>query len=297
MARVLMCLAMLLLAVTVANAVPASHAASGASNSDRIVRGPTYRYILREDHGGPVCGHMLRVFNVKFTRLWDSHPLPSSKSGGRDYSAPSKYAFSLLPGAVHNTKATFVMRFSAQPTSSEFSAIDWREGRAILGGCPNCPWDHVSLPIIVAHFDFDNDGTIDTVIKQQFFGGYPHAGDSLEYLTVWRGQNLTIRDTADMTILDHPKDRTLTPIIASGTYLRPFIYRGQAYVARYVQNIRQAGNLDSEPTAVPWTQAPQSEDMLVEQYSYSGQKEKITGRPTWDVHRICDFTMKQLDER
>lgn len=292
MHHVLTSLTMWLLLVSAACAAPSAHGASGTPNVFQT--GPTYHYILKQDKNPAVCKHMLRAFNDRFTHLWDAPLMPWSKSD-QSYSSSSKYAFPLLPGVKHSTEATYEMRFSAQPTSPEFSAIHWKEGNAILGGCPasECPWDYKLLPILVAHFDYDNDGTIDTVIKQQFFAGYSLKDRSQEYLIVWRDQSLTIQDLTDMSKLMHPQNPTLEPISSSGLYLRPFIYAGHAYVARYVY--ADPGDSDTTANSVPWFMTPKTQDMLVQQYSFTGQKQQFTGRPEWTVHTICDFEMKPLN--
>jgi hypothetical protein len=288
MQRALVLIAASLLAVVIASAAPLPRVVSVAPQT--TLRGQTYRYILKENRNPEVCGHMLRVFNDKFTHLWDAPPMPWSKKN-QDYAADSKYAFELLPGVEHSTAATFEMRFSAQPTSPEFSAIHWKEGRGIPGGCPageTCPGE-APQPILVADFDIDNNGTIDTVIQQQFFGGYRRARDSQEYLIVWRSQNFTIRGVADIWKLEHPMNQALTPIISLDMYARPFIYAKQTYVARYVQDLGQSADLTS------WTKPPAREDMLVQRYSFTGRKEKKTGRSQWTAWTVCDFRMKQVN--
>jgi hypothetical protein len=278
MFRRLLTLAMFPLMISVASAYPS----------------PTYRYVVKEGRNQPVCQHMLSVFNSKFARPWYAPPMPWSKTD-QNYSANSKYAFPLLSGVKHSTKDTFRMRFLAQPTSPEFSEIHWKEGDALLGGCPagkTCPGEGPD-PILIAHFDFDNDGATDTVIVLGSFPGYPAALDYDQvYLTVWRGQTFTPQGIPDLWKLDHPANATLTPIITSGLYLRPFMYEGHVYIASYRQHYSQ---LDSDPDAIPdasWT--PSREDMLVQQYFFAGDKEKITGRPKWSIRTICDFGMKNL---
>lgn len=64
MARVLMRATMLLLIMSVAGAAQSSRAASGASTT--VVRGPAYRYVLKQDQTSGVCKRMLSVFNEKF---------------------------------------------------------------------------------------------------------------------------------------------------------------------------------------------------------------------------------------
>ena len=249
------------------------------------IKGPTYRYILKDSRNPVLCGHMVHVFNTKFTHLWDAPPIWADE-GDPVYSAHSVYAFPMLPHLKHSSESTFIMRYSKVPMSADFSAIPWKEGRATLGGCPpggTCPSDNIIIPILVAHFDFDNDGTVDTVIKDGFSVGYPWAphqqgGDS-EHLIVWRAQLLNIVDTPSLWKLSHPSAKSFTPITLTGTYLRPFVYAGKVFVASYE------------------TDSPSQEHMFVEQYNFTGRKQDITGWPEWSAITICDFRMKQLSAR
>lgn len=251
-----------------------------------IIKGPTYRYILKDSRNTALCGHMLHVFNTKFTHLWDFPPI-FAHAGDPVYSAHSVYAFRMLPHSRHSSESTFIMRYSKVPTSAEFSAIPWEEGRATAGGCPpggTCPSDNIPIPILVAHFDFDNDGTVDTVIKDGFSVGYPWAPhqqgwDYSEHLLVWRAQLLNISDTPSLWTLEHPSAKSLTPITLTGSYLRPFVYAGKVFVASYE------------------TDSPSREHMYVERYSFTGRKQDITGWPEWSATKICDFRMQQLSAR
>lgn len=295
MPRVRISIAMLLLCAAGVAAGSISRSASGAH--DLIIRGPTYRYGLKASRNSAVCQNMLRVFNADFAHLWNAPSLPWSKNDAA-YSADSKYAFPLLPGIDHSTGATFEMRFSAQPTSPEFSSIHWKEGTAITGGCPAgkvCAREGPE-PILVAHFDFDNDGTIDTVIKHGFSRGYRHVSGVDEYLTVLRDQTIEGEGVVDLTKLVRVHNGESAPVVW-GSYLRPFIYQRTAYVARYVQNLGISDGGDSEPVPRPWTTPPDREDMLVQQYFSTEQKQNTTRRPEWAMRTICDFEMKQVSNR
>lgn len=293
MLRAMLVLVALLLSVSIGNATALSDAVSDVSKV--VVRGPVYRYSIKEGAHVGVCTHMLRVFNNNFTHLWNAPPMPWSKTD-LTYSANSKYAFPLLPGVRHSTRATFEMRFSAQPTSPDFSAIHWKEGMGTPGGCPAgavCPGEEPE-PILVGHFDFDNDGTVDTVIQQAFFRGYRLASKSQQYLIVWRNQMLTIQGVADLWKLSHPKNPALNPIIMLGMYFRPFSYMKHTYVAQYVQDFGEPEGANVEPVPIPWTQPPRHEDMLIQQYSFAGKRDGI-GRPKWTIDTICDFKMTKLN--
>ncbi|WP_139351742.1 hypothetical protein [Rhodanobacter sp. C06] len=246
----------------------------GTSLANMVIKGPTFQYVLRKDHDPIVCKHIMQVFNDKFTHLFDAHLLIDST-----FSANSIYAFPRLPGVQHSARSTAEMALSAQPTSPEFSTIHWNEGRATPGGCPvgqKCVVEEPS-PILVGYFDFDNDGSVDTVIKggSTFFSSYPNMAKTHEFLIVWRGQRLKISGIANEWDLAHPADRVRTPIIIYGTYLRPFIYRGITYVASY--------GADGD-----------KEVMAIDKYSFTGRTDAVTGRPQWSGDAVCDLEMKRL---
>jgi hypothetical protein len=247
-----------------------------------------YIYVLKENHDPKVCGRMLDVFNQKFAHLWDYAPVHWTKNS-------AEYEFPALPGQSPNAESNYRVWYSAFPTSPEFSAINWRRGFAVLGGCPigkTCPGEGPEL-ILAAHFDFDNDGSKDTVIKTgTFFQGYDAMFVAEEHLIVWRGQTLAITETSLLWNLEHPKDNKLSAIIISGMYLRPFIYQDTTYVARYVPYFTEGHDQESGPPPYP-----SREDMLIERYHFSGLKDDITGRPNWATNTICDLRMKRLNNR
>lgn len=249
-----------------------------------------YNYVLEENHNPEVCRHMLVVFNQKFTHLWD-YP-PTHWTGNP---AESEYEFPALPGVRRNDEVNDEVWYSAFPTSPEFSAIHWKQGRAVPKGCPVgqlCPGEGPRR-ILVANFDFDNDGSVDTVIKNGFFAGYNAMFKGLEILEVWRGQTLTITDTPSLWDLAHPKDKDLTPIIMFGMYLRPFIYLHITYVASYVPRFKEKSEPNQGAGPPPY---PIREDMLIKRYHFDGRKDQI-GRPQWSSDTICDLQMKRLNDR
>jgi hypothetical protein len=282
----------LLLVLSAIGITPLVH--SETALADIIFKGPVFQYTLREDHDPVVCKHMLRVFNDKFSHPWDSLELTDSA-----YSADSKYAFPRLSGVQHSAQITFDMQFSAQPTSPEFSAIRWNEGRVIPGGCPEgktCSAASRPEPVLVAYFDFDNDGSKDTVVKigSSFFPGYARMSWAQEFLIVWRGQQLEITNTSNLWDLEHPADKRLRPIIKWGyVYVRPFIYRGITYIASYAPSFRDDSGQNLNRYMPPY---PIREDIFIEKYSFTGQMETTTGRPQWTTNTICDLGMKRLKD-
>jgi hypothetical protein len=256
---------------------------------DMIIPGPTFHYTLKEDHSPLVCKHMLRVFNAKFVHPWDAPELVS-RFNDPPYSAAGRYTFPRLPGVQHSISATFKMRFSAWPTSPEFTAIHWKEGRDINSRCPqgqSCTGEGAT-PILVAYFDFDNDGSADTVIKSAFNSD---KYSTLDILEVWRGQGLKQSGALSLRALEHPQNKNLTPVVVSGLHLRPLIYRGMTYVASYKSHFAPTHGQEYEPSSD--SIHPIREDMLVERYRFTGQKDR-TGQPEWTAETVCDLRIKRL---
>lgn len=273
--------------LTISVTAVASQSPADLNPDDTGVPGPTYKYSLVEGQSLPVCKHMLGVFNSKFANLWNPPDL-ISPTGTPNYSANSKLVFPLLPGVKHSAEASFQMRLSAWPASPVFAAIHWREGRAVFGGCPKgktCGGEG-PVPILVAYFDFDNDGTTDTVVQLAFISGKYSTEDVFD---VWRGQALKMDGAPSLWALQHPQNKELTPIMMQATYLRPFIYHGITYAATYKPHFAPThGEYETSPIPL----LPLREDMFIGRYHFAGRRDQI-GRPEWSSDTVCDLRMKR----
>src|SRR5882724_10053584 len=192
---------------------------------------PTYTYRPTVSHDANLCDHERAILNRDFRRLWEAPPLGLADEN--HYSESSAGSFLTRPGASLQQGDRFLVRYSAIPTNSEYSAITWEQGRVIDAtsedrppvGAPSIATTRI---VLVAHFDFDNDGTMDTVVKDGFSQGYNAmalgGGNDLfsERLWVWRG-----RDQAVDAALPWPAlvagNRTSTPnpILVTASYVRP----------------------------------------------------------------------------
>lgn len=126
-----------------------------------------YRYVLDKGEGLKVCGRMQDVLNRNFAYPWKRPPL-IKYADDPNYGPGSAFSFPKLPGVVHDDRVTLAMSYSRLPTSAEFEAIGWIEGRVrnrVAGS-------ETALPILLADIDLDNDGRRESVIKNSFMQDY-----------------------------------------------------------------------------------------------------------------------------
>ena len=261
---------------------------------------PVYNYKLGMSKNKDLCVHMLDVFNTKFRRLWDVDILTSDDDPR--YGPTSRYAFPTLPGVTHTSRMTFDLAYSRVPTSTEFDAVDWWEGRATLGrpledGTQST--ETSGIPILVAQFDFDNDGQIDTVIKYGSGAGYRHmvygkgaSGLFAESIVVWRGRRWQpLPGAAFASIIGIANRANDRPIAATESYFRPFIFRGRTYVATYDVDLGPNGSaMERSPFR------PANETMKVETYELAPERASSADVPAWKKTVICRFSMIQVSK-
>ena len=249
---------------------------------DRTLR-YTYRLQNSQDAQNPVCAHTIEVFNRDFSALWDTDRWSATDA---NFAADGKYAFPRIKGVEHQEGVTSDMRFSKIPSSPEFDVIPWSEGRAVIS------LQQPPVPILMAYFDFDNDGHIDTVIKLGFNRGYDYTTYSgnvfQEYLVVFRGKQVAAQPILNLQLAPVPGEET--PVIANATYERPFVYQGRTYVAQYDEDLGSDFDAGKKP---PYK--PISETMTILSYTFSGSTEPTTGKPNWDQKTLCTFSMLQTD--
>jgi len=196
---------------------------------------------------------------------------------------------------------TFDMRYSKIPSSPEFDAIKWKEGRAIIGAPSGAdpdkyPGAKTELPILVAYFDFDNDGQIDTVVKNGFNRGYSYMsngkGDGLleEYLMVFRGQKLEFTNLPSLWAIQNEAPIPQQPVSSnSTTYIRPFIYNVHTYVARYDMDLEKSSDAEDKRP-----QESIKETMSILDFHFSDAVNKFTHKSEWDLTTVCEYKMNQI---
>lgn len=189
---------------------------------------------------------MLEVYNTHFKKPWDMPFSPTNETYGEN----SPYAFPKLPGVQHDPKLTYQMRFFRQPTSPEFEAIKWVEGRQEFSVADNIPY----RPMLWADFDIDNDGKLETVWASGFYRTWQDSRqkthNGAEYLYVFPQGAVSINpflSSQDKIEFIHgkkpgvPMPRLLSNMADSrnlGIGLRPFIFEGVTYLSSYDQQWR-----------------------------------------------------------
>ncbi len=258
---------------------------------------PEYTFRLMEDHQPDLCAHMDGVFNQYFRHMWAEAEMKDPLDLDTIYSEKSIYAFPLLPGTKHDTRATLEMRFTKVPSSPEFEAIQWHEGhaKAMPIAAPGKNLAYVP-PFLVAYVDIDNNGTVDTVYKIQFtnysslFAKGGEGSVEGESLVTYRDKRVDDVAPDSVSNLIDNSDIPHGPSLLNGDQLRLFAYQGKTYLAVYDQGFDDPPSKHTRANLK--RNVPPHETMTVQSLSYKGLIDPI-GRPAWTVTRLCQFDMIQ----
>jgi hypothetical protein len=245
---------------------------------------------------------MQAVYNTNFKKPWDT-PYPATN---KNYGEYSKYEFQKLDGIEHDPKLTYYMRYFRQPSSPEFEAIHWREGRIelSLGGAAS------DGPVLWADFDIDNDGKVESVLVPSFFhkwqsggaaymvAGYFHESpistdgtyiDS-DYLTIVSGGSIEhmpyisdswLIETIHKAVSGDSPTRLLNDRLGLG--FRPFIYKSVTYISAY--NQQSIGHPSSKKVS-------RTETIEILKYLRGGGWDMRTKKwGSLNTERICAFQM------
>lgn len=196
--------------------------------------GSAYRYKLEMSKDDKVCRHMEKVYKKNFQSPWMYR---ADVWGDPDR---AKNVFTRLPSVEFNADLAQLMSKARFPSSPEFEAIKWREGRLKLTREKlDNKVEEYMLPLLIADFDIDNDGKIDTVIQDGFFGGMVYGADSF---SVYPAGTVDMKDLVGTSVMK-PRDVQGTRVIhgvenipiITWHSLRPFILDGVTYFsgARY----------------------------------------------------------------
>ena len=209
--------------------------ASTAFGGDR----DRYRYIPAKRNAANVCPHMHRVLNKNFVYPW-KRPSLVRLVDDPIYGKNSRFSFPKLLGVFHDDQKTLAMSYSRLPTSPEFDAIHWREGRVRdrLGS------SEVEMAILVADFDINNDGQKETVIKNAFmldyYVGGGSGGEDMLYVFPLLEKTPALSTKWESMLSGEvgggkPALITLAPGVPY-RLIRPFLYEGSIYLLGYEQS-------------------------------------------------------------
>lgn len=229
----------------------------------------SYAYKLEKGKQTKVCKHMERVYNENFQRPWDFRDLPTP-------------TFPRLPGVEYDKRMALDLRSSAFPTSPEFEAVQWKEGRIVRD-----PNKRDLVPMIVAEIDINNDGREDSLVKTSFMQGFSlghrsvSGGEDSVFILEKNQLDLT-KDVSFKTFYGQigEKRPALLSYVTLGLFarsIRPFIYDGTAYLSVYEQGIDPQGKLARET-------------MWVLRYHEGGWNRGGSWEPV-KADRVCRFRM------
>jgi hypothetical protein len=198
----------------------------------------TYGYAIVRSTNHKLCGHVHRVLSSNFKTPWERPPLDLGKDS--PYGIHGSYAFDKLAGVEHDNRTAFRMGYAKLPTSGDFQAIAWREGRYRF--VESSGKDHGDLPFLVAEFDIDNDGHAETVVKTSFMTNYWPSHRSVEggedTLFIFRGGSLDLSRKLDSGAFYKGQDGKQSPAmlqLGNARLVRPFMTNGVVYLLTYQQ--------------------------------------------------------------
>jgi uncharacterized protein (UPF0297 family) len=248
----------------------------------------TYRYKLEQNNNNKVCSHMADVYNKFFKKPFNATIYQEEyvKSGG--------VMPALLPGAKQDFASFINMRFSFQPSSPEFDAIKWRVGMETHHNHGETD-AYLNTPFIAADVDINNDGQIETVIKDGFMGCYIPGCNSVH------ADVLSIFHKGDIDLMQGPiewdvflKGQNAYPPLAvtygqtsSCDLVRPFIYDGMTYLSCYHQKwLKDFRDFRNRTPDREYT------DIL----KYQSVEKLPDGRSPIKAETVCRFRMTVLED-
>lgn len=279
---------------------------------DTLAQEVHYRYRLIESHDKELCPHMTQVFSQHFRTPWHKSWLklePNQVLFGKPYDQ----VFERLPGVEYNKKFTWSMLLSKYPSSPEFEAVHWREGRVNYANGASPPV-YRPEPMLVAEIDIDNDGQKDWVVKHSF----------MDKMTTWEGMGQAYGGGDSLKIFpfdgldpmapltneqlfhgqkpERPPrmiDRDVTEKLDTGQ-LRPFVFKRKVYLSAYQvywPNLELTKQVGHNAIAEPDQLYPEREYMNILRVTARG--ERLLGRivETANTETVCRIRMIMLTNK
>lgn len=217
-----------------------------------------YKYRLEESHDKGLCVHMTQLFNRSFKTPWDKGHLELT-SNPVFFTQSYDQVFERLPGVEYSKDFVFEMLLAKHPSSPEFDAVEWREGRVYLKDSLPPAYKH-PRPMLVAEIDIDNDGKKEWVVKSSFMQRVPTnsisgVGDTdfsgWDDLTIFPAGGLDLTIPLASEQLTHGQRPGYQPRMIDNEValqLRPFIYHGKIYLSAYqvVWNDKRSSQIEPQ---------------------------------------------------
>ncbi|KXB32580.1 hypothetical protein AT959_02555 [Dechloromonas denitrificans] len=202
-----------------------------------------YKYRLEESKDKSLCVHMTQVFNQNFKTPWN-RGIGFEGENPLIFGKPYDKLYERLPDVSFDKESTYEMLLSKFPSSPEFDAVRWKEGRTCYPEGGKEDICHLR-PMLVAEIDIDNDGQKEWVVKHSFMFKIPtkfvsDAGD--EDYSGEDGLAIFPKDGLDLTMpltlkqLVHGQKPGRQPRLLDlkvALQLRPFVYKGKTYLSAY----------------------------------------------------------------
>jgi len=210
-------------------------AIAGHASAQAISENDAYRYRLELNANAKLCGQMEKVFNGAFRQPWQRRKTKAA-------------AIARVKGVARNEALEAQLLYSAYPSSAEFAAVKWLEGRSFYSGSSS-----PQAATLIAELDIDNDGARDVVVKTQFMRSAASAAGS-DQLWVLRRKSTDpskpldmnrvfgkakedgVRQISNVTLRYSDQDRPaeLSSERMAASLIRPFVAGGKTYLAVYV---------------------------------------------------------------
>lgn len=266
-----------------------------------------YNYRLEESQDKGVCEHMTEVFNRNFKTPWDRGGVTLS-SNPTFFNRPYDKIFTRLPGVEYSKDFVFRMLLARYPSSTEFDAVIWNEGRVYYPDSAK-PGALRESPILVTQIDIDNDGKKEWVVKADFMqrpptnhvsdaGDYDYTGSDSVIIFPVGGFDSTVPLMSKELVYGQKPGYAPRKLDDDETLqLRPFIYKGITYVAAYqVVWDKKRGQNDPRGNSTYPDFAPDKEYLNVARVIGGGKNPNNLFIETANSETLCRIRMIRLND-
>lgn len=136
-----------------------------------------HRYKLVKSKSAALCQHMAGVYREKFKHPWH-HERKSSADGAKYFGMLPHELFKALDSVPQTPSDSFYLLLNKRPTSAEFDAVPWLEGRMKINSyySPALTPRREFAPILISNIDVDNDGWGEYFVKLVSLASQPRNG-------------------------------------------------------------------------------------------------------------------------